>query len=84
MNSCLYHCNKEKLTMFFPKGGGLEGSDLRQCLPEPSEAVFVFKENNDGSGGHHAHLVRSKQDGVGTLPMLRVAGGDVLSVEINL
>jgi hypothetical protein len=48
-------------------------------LPEPSEAVFVFKENNDGSGGHQAHLVQSKQDGVGTLPML-LAGGRRRSV----
>jgi hypothetical protein len=37
-----------------------------------------LQENNDGSGGHHAHLVRSKQDGVGTLSMLLLAGGDVL------
>ncbi len=68
----------------FSSGGGLEGSDLRRGLPEPSEAVFVFKENNDGSGGHQAHLVRSKQDGVGTLPMLLLASGDVLFGEINL
>ena len=52
----------------------MEGFDLRRWLPEPSKAVFVFKENNDGSGGHQAHLVKSKQDGVGTLPML-LAGG---------
>jgi hypothetical protein len=56
----------------------LEGSDLRRCLPAPSGAVFVLQENNDGSGGHHAHLVRSKQDGVGTLSMLLLASGDVL------
>jgi hypothetical protein len=66
------------LPLWFSSGGGLEGSDLRRCLPEPSNAVFVLTKNNDGEGGHHAHLVRSKQDGVGTLPMLRMAGGDVL------
>jgi hypothetical protein len=55
-------------------GGGVEGSDLRQCPPEPTEAVFVFDKNNDGSGGHHAHLGSSMQDGVGTLPMLLTGG----------
>jgi hypothetical protein len=51
------------LPISFSSGGGLEGSDLRRGLPEPSKAVFVFKENNDGEGGHLANLVRSKQDG---------------------
>jgi hypothetical protein len=35
------------------------------------------KENNDGSGGDHAHLVRSKQDGVGRSPCCLPVGGDV-------
>jgi hypothetical protein len=51
-------------------GGGLEGSDLRRGLPAPSEAKsdlvkrsLLPLNNNDGSGGHQAHLVESKQDG---------------------
>jgi hypothetical protein len=35
---------------------------------------LCFDKNNDGPGGSHAHLVRSKQDGVGTLPMLLTGG----------
>src|SRR5918996_696432 len=62
-------------SFLFSSGGGLEGSDLRRCPLDPS---LFSSENNDGSSGHQAHLVRSKQDGVGTLPMLRLAGGDVL------
>jgi hypothetical protein len=69
----------------FEVGRGNEKGCLHGTYPKiRCNAVFVFNKNNDGSGGHQAHLVKSKQDGAGTLPMLHLVGGDILSVGINL
>jgi hypothetical protein len=65
------------LPFSFSSGGGLEGSDLRRGLPEPSKAVFVFKENNDGSGGHTHTLSKVSRMGEGRSPCYLLAGGDV-------
>ena len=59
-------------------GGGVEGSNLRRWLPEPSKAVFGLAQNNDGSVDTKHTLSEARRMGVGTLPMLRLAGGDVL------
>src|SRR5919106_4959134 len=59
-------------------GGGVEGSDLRRGLLEPSEAVFVLPETMMGQMDTTHTLSKARRMGRYIVPMLRVAGGDVL------
>jgi hypothetical protein len=68
----------KKCVMHLSSGDGLEGSDLRRCLPEPSNAVFVLTKTMMGQVDTKHTLSEASRMGRYIVPMLRVVGGDVL------